>query len=168
MDLNDYFKTLAEEHIDIMHSDADESKGYFRSYSSSTIFLDNEFHKNLRWAKDSLIISQFNDDGQLPIPSNDFPWQGPTGTVYILSRIIDTNTEAAMLKAIELRNDIVSRINYDARNGNIAKTFQLTGIQSQSVGRIADNFYGIAVLISYSETYKNPYNADKWQLQSIS
>lgn len=166
MDLNNYFKTIATEHIDILHDDLADNKGYFRSYSSATILLDNEFHKKLRWVKDNAIISQFNDDAQLPTPDNDFPWQTPSGTLYVLSRIIDSDVETARLKAVEIRNDIISRIKYDAGNNTIYKSLQLSSIQSQSVGRIADNFYCVALFISFNEVYKNPYNANKWQALS--
>jgi hypothetical protein len=163
MELNDYFKTLAEEHVDILHSDADDNKGYFRSYASATILLDNEFHKNLRWVKQNCLISQFNDDGQIPVPSDDFPRQQPNGTLYILSRIIDGNAESARLKAIEIRNDIYARLSFDSRNGLIEKNFQVSAIQSTSIGRVADNFYGLAVFINYNNKFSVPYNVAKWQ-----
>lgn len=163
MDLNSYFKTIAEEHVDILHNEDDTVKAYFRSYSSATILLDNEFHKNLRYSKDNILISQFNNDGGLPLPSNDFPWSEPNGTLFILSRIIDTNIEAAISKAIEIRNDILARYKQDLKDGQIDLNFMISSVQSQSIGRIADNYYGIALFISYSETYKNTYDITKWQ-----
>jgi len=165
MDLNDYFKTLAEEHVDILHTD--EHKGYFRSYSSSFVLLDNEFNKNLRVLENNVLISQFNQDAQLPTPMDDFARQNPNGTLYILSRIKDVNYENARLKAIELREDIIARLKYEMRNGALAKQFQITAINSQTIGRVADNFYGIALFIAYEEKYESNYDVDKWQ-QSIS
>lgn len=168
MDLNSYFKTLAQEHQDILHVDGEDTKAYFRSYSFSTIMLDNEFHKNLRYAKNNILISQFNDDSALPVPQNDYKRQNPSGSLFILSRIIDTDIDSAQKKAIEIRDDIYSRINRDMREGTILRGFQIENINSQTIGRIADNFFGVLMLFTLSESYNATYDQEKWQPQSIS
>jgi len=166
MDLNAYFKTLAEQHVDILHNDDEENKGYFRSFSSSVVLLDNNFHANLRFAKANVLISQFNQDGQIPIPADDFPRPNPDGTLYILSKIIDGYVEAARVKAIEIRDDIVARIKVEMRNNTLAKNFMVESMQSQSIGRIANDYYSIAMFISYTERDTTVYNSEKWILVS--
>jgi hypothetical protein len=164
MDLNAYFKQLAEEHAEILHSDNAETKGYFRAFNSSSIFIDGEIKDNLRYLSTNAIISQFNEDSSLPVPSNDYNRQTPSGSLFILSRIKDADIESARAKAIEIRNDIYARLKKDMRDGTILKGFQIESIQSSSIGRIASNLYGIVLFFSFTEHFAAPYNADKWTL----
>jgi len=161
MDINSYFYNLATEHVLLNHSP--ESKSFFRSYSSATVLLDNEFHKNLRYATNNVLISQFNGDASLPVPSEDFPRQSVNGTLFILSRIADGVSESARIRATGLRDDILARLRKDMREETISRHFQITAIQSQTIGRIADNFYAIALFIAYQDKYIIEYDQNIWQ-----
>lgn len=160
MDLNIYFKQLAIEHQSVLHTE--EKKAFFREYASARILLDTDFHKNLRACGNNVIISQFNDDGPLPVPANDFSREEMIGTLYIFSRIIDANMEAARLVTKSLRNDIYSRIKHDMSEQVIERNFVINQMASTTIGRVADNFYGIAINISYSQKFTAPYDAAKW------
>ena len=161
MDINNYFKNIAISHIDILHTE--ENKSFFREYSSATIILDSTFHNNLRYAGNNVLISQFNDDSQLPTPASDFNRNSESGSLYVLSRIIDKDTEAARLKAKELRDDILAKIKQDVRNNNgFEPHFVFDNISSHTIGRIADNFFAIIINFSFSNKFANTYNSEKW------
>ncbi len=160
MNLNNYFKNIAVSHTEILHSE--ENKAFFREYASARIILDTDFHKNLRNCGNNILISQFNDDSQLPVPSNDFGRESPSGTLYILSRIFDNDMDAAKGKAKELRNDIYAKMKYDLQERVLPKSFLISNMSSQTIGRIADNFFGIAIHISFSDKYVAPYTQNKW------
>jgi len=161
MDLNEYFQQLATEHTDIQHTA--EKPAFFREYASSRILLDTDFHNNLRNSGDNVLISQFNDDGILPAPMDDFMMEQPTGTLYILCRIKETGKEAARLKAKEIRNDIYARIRREKRQGALLKDFNITSISPVTIGLVASNFYGVAINISYTQRFEASYDAEKWQ-----
>lgn len=160
MDLNAYFLEIATSHTDLAHCQT--TKAYFREFTSARILFDSDFHKNLRFAANNLLISQFNNDSALPVPGNDFKRQHPTGSLYILSRIINNDTESARQKTSEICNDILSKIDYDTRHGILPKDFMVKNYQVHTIGRMADNFFGIVLFIGYSENYSAPYNASKW------
>jgi len=160
MDLNNYFRTLAEEHILIAHTE--EKPTFFREYASARILLDTDFHNNLRKAGDNVLVSQFNDDGNLPLPMNDRFRENPIGSVYIFTRIKTEGIEAARLVAKSIRDDIFARIDHDIRENNIQRDFVINQISPVTIGRVADNFFGIVINISYSQRYKPGYDANKW------
>jgi len=160
MDLNNYFKTLAEEHVLIQHSE--ETPAFFREYASARILLDTDFHKNLRNCSDNILISQFNDDGTLPSPNIDFKRQQLTGTLYIASRIQESDIEAARLVARSIRDDIYARFERDIREETIMKGYVVRAISPFTIGRFADNFYCMALNISYEEKYAPTYNQNVW------
>lgn len=160
MDLNNYFKDIAETHTDILHTE--EKPSFFREYSSARVLLDNTFHANLRYAGDNVLVAQFNDDGQIPPPQDDFNRDRRSGSLFILSRIKDKDKEAARLKAIEIRNDILAKFYQDARTKLIPKQFVINDIGTTTIGQMADNFFGIMLTFSFSDKYLYAYNSEKW------
>jgi hypothetical protein len=97
------------------------------------------------------------------VPSEDFPRQSVNGTLFILSRIADGVSESARIRATGLRDDILARLRKDMREETISRHFQITAIQSQTIGRIADNFYAIALFIAYQDKYIIEYDQNIWQ-----
>jgi len=162
MDLNSYFEQLAIEHNEIQHTS--EKPAFFREYASARILLDTNFHKNLRNCGNNILISQFNDDGNLPVPTNDFNRENPIGTLYIFSRILASEIEDARLTAKGIRDDIYARLKRDMRSQDdiFERGFQIEQISPVTIGRVADNFYGMSLNISYSQKYTAVYDESKW------
>lgn len=158
--MNTYFENLAKSNTDFAHGQ--ENKAFFREFSSARIMLDSDFHNNLSFCGKNILISQFNDDSQLPPPQNDFPREQATGAIYILTRIFDNDMEQARIKAIRLRDDIYAKIKKDTQENVFTKGLVFGQMSSQTIGRVADNFFGIVVFMSYNTRYSISYDALKW------
>jgi len=162
-DPNEYFKKIAIEHKDIAHTE--DAPAFFREYSSIRILFDNsDFLDKMRYAKRFVLVSQFNKDGSITGKTADNKFRVYTGSIFLISRIIDKTIDKAFDDTNEVLEDIISRIEFDMDNENIPLTFRLNDIAIHNIGEIADGYYGIMALLSYFEPTCTEFNAAKWNL----
>lgn len=158
--MNNYFKNIAITHKSILHTE--EQPAFFREYSSAKILLSNsDFLVKLRKAKEVVLISQFN--GNIRGSGIDNNTADESGSIFLLQRINVTDyagIDSARINLMEIWNDILSKMKKDIREQNLL-LFNFSW-QVTPIGAIGDNYYGIAVIMSYKKKLCATYNSDRW------
>lgn len=159
---NSYFKQLAIEHVDIKHTD--EKPAYFREYSSMRILFNNsDFLDQMRYANRTALVSQFNGDGGIS-GKPDSKVQTYTGSIYIITRIIDKDKDEAFALTTKILQDIFARMQEDLDNMIIPITMSLNDIKIISLDEIGDGYYGHTAMMAYKESAECiAYDSNKWQ-----
>lgn len=162
-DINVYLKILAQMHVELQ--DTEEKPAFFREFSTSKILFDNsDFLNKMRYAKETVMVSQFNGEGRISGPNEDSLADSNSGAIYILTRANKSNMDEAQLKCKTILKDMVARIVHDKEQNLIPENvnFDLAG-EFNNIGMIADSYYGVVLFLSYVDySLCLQYNSDKW------
>jgi len=158
-----YFKTIAEKHKSILHNDA-TNKAFFEEFSSTKILFDNaDFLQQMRTASNTIMVVQFNGDINYAqgIDNNNRTFYG---AIFLLKKIKINdfeNIKKARTDLISIWDDIFAKIKNDISYASIV--IRSPDAQISAIGMIADNYFGIAINLSYEQVICSFYNSDIWQ-----
>ena len=158
-DPNDYFKTIAETHNKLLHTD--DNPAYFREFTSQSVMLNNsDFLLKMRNAKEVCIVSIFN--GEKTFADNiDNNSRTYVGSVFLMKRVKSVSEiNAARIELETIWEDIFAKLKKDIREGVVV--IGHISAQQTPIGYIGDNYYSIAIFLSYSETFCHSYNPAMW------
>jgi len=159
-----YFKTIAEKHNLIKHSD-ESNLAFFREFDTSSIIFENsDFLTKMRKVAQTALVVQFNEDGGVKGNSIDNKFRYKTGAIFLIKKVkvTDFNSiESTRKEMSSIWDDIYTKLQIDIRNRIIPPLFDLD-VSIKSVGMIADSYYGLAVFMNYSEKYCVKYNPNNW------
>jgi len=157
--ITDYFKTVAETHISIAHSDAERKEAFFRV---STISQLEELLSNLRYVKSPFLVVQDDHEGGFETSSLDIIQRRRFFSFYILSKVKMNDhdgRQAAMDAAEDIGSDIIAKMQHDTRARTV--NFDLSG-QSFPVGPLGDNCFGIGFQFSVESRFCRTYDPAKF------
>jgi hypothetical protein len=167
MDLNLYFKNIAENHKSIRHSE--QLPAYFREYSSSKIIFGmSDFLSKMGNAKDVILVSQFNNDGNYAGPNHDTWRKDITGTVYLLKRADSDTIDQANSDVYSIWQDILAKMQVDNDDPDLPLgngEFNFRDFYVYTLGMVADSFFGIAIFMTYKDFSDGAclvYDSDQW------
>lgn len=158
--MNEYFKKIAETHKEILHTI--DYPAYFREYSSSRLLINNsDFLTNLRNARDIILVSQFNGDMRGNTIDNNSAHE--TGAIFLLKRVNIGNFEEidqARDTLDQIWLDILAKIKKNIRESELL-IFDFDW-QKMPLGAIGDNYYGLAIMMSFDRIECANYDVSKW------
>ena len=159
-----YFKEVAVKHKQISHTD--EKPAFFREFGSANILFNNsDFLTKMRDCANTALVAQFNEDGGINANNIDNNSRTYDGAIYLIRKVDVTDydgIESTRKDLILIWNDIYAKLSNDIRKEQFHPSPSGLNFKIYAIGMIADSFYGIAILMSYSEKYCVKYDASKW------
>lgn len=157
--MKDYFENIATVHPSILHNPATGRIRFFSVIGSSiTNFAgNNEFLNHMHAHPTEPVMIFVNDyNHNIAGTSIDNKWQRKQGQCAILKKL-QVNNFAAIETWMEdckiIIDDIIAQIDYDIRNDNIVRTFNINAITISQVINTADSFFGLNISFSYLEKF---------------
>jgi len=159
-DLITYFKTLAEEHTSIKHTE--DERHFFRFEIDEVLGGLNRTDVNFPMLILEGYSFSFVDN------RSDNPIKNRTGAFVLLGKIEDqTDYEAVHEVWDELEaigDDILARIRYDKqqRDVPVVRNFPLENVTANLILNEIGNHAGIRYTFTISSPFDTEYDADKW------
>lgn len=161
-DLIDYFRTLAEDHISIQHTDSE--KHFFRFEIDEVLAGLNRNDVNF-----PMLILEGYSFTFTDIRS-DNPIKNRQGAFVLLGRVNDAsdyeNIHATWDELETIGDDILARIRYDKeqRTVPVVRDFKLENVNASLIMNEIGNHAGIRYTFTISSPLNAEYDADKWNL----
>jgi len=163
-DFHNYFKQIAVSHKQIAHTP--EKPAFFREFSASKVMFNlSDFFTHQAEHARNILIYQSNDEGNLAGVNADTTFRTKIITLYLLRKVEYNNHEHIELANAELEtifDDIFSKMKRDRNNDLIPLTTKLNSFTVNSLGMIADSYFGLVINLRVDMPYSPKFFADRW------
>lgn len=159
-ELGNYFKSLAEKHVDIRHSQT--NKHFFEDMDDAIQSLRTK-GKTPAVILGPPMFAPFDDN-------HDNEQELNTVVLLILDKVSNNSAAndkyAAYDKCKSIAVDFISKLDYDASNDVLqVMAFDKEQCSIELVGPILDNYYGVELIAEFNADTDYEYNPDKWTQQ---